>query len=77
MLAVTAGASLLVVWVATKALFVFLQEPRSHENRLAKECPRVESATGASFASQGCYDRLQLTAKIQRGNVMRKMKAPI
>jgi hypothetical protein len=26
MLAVTAGAFLLVVWVATKALFVFLQE---------------------------------------------------
>jgi hypothetical protein len=26
MLAVTAGAFLLVVWIATKALFVFLQE---------------------------------------------------
>jgi hypothetical protein len=26
MLAITAGAFLLVVWVATKALFVFLQE---------------------------------------------------
>jgi hypothetical protein len=42
MLAVMAVAFLLVVWVATKALFVFLQESPSLEKRLAKACPCLQ-----------------------------------
>ena len=42
MLAVMAGAFLLVAWVATKALFFFLKSLQSLENRLAKACPCFE-----------------------------------
>ena len=43
MLAVTAGAFLLVTWVAIKALFFFLQAISNPlENRLAKACPCFE-----------------------------------
>jgi hypothetical protein len=53
MLAVTAGAFLLVVWVATKALFFFLQERlQPLENRLAKARP--------------CFERLSRIGDVRR-----------
>jgi hypothetical protein len=46
MLAVTTGAFLLVTWVATNALFVFLQEspiPRKASSRSASLLPGIRS----------------------------------
>ena len=42
MLAVTAGAFLLITWVATKYSFSFFKKLRSLESRLAKACPRFQ-----------------------------------
>jgi hypothetical protein len=64
MLAVTAVAFLLVVWVATKELFSFSDEPKSPKGRkdgeiAAKAVVRLLFTTGKSFTIDGLREKLR------------------